>query len=703
MDLKPSNFLVSADGSALVADLGSAKKLDENSTDEILITYTDHYGHPLLKRHANTKTDSNRVRGYVKRSVLATTFDLYALGKSLFQIVSSFDEHSPHVLDPYTRKYLQLMAARLLDGHNEKQEDLALGLPERVFKEVRYETIEQVFTDFHKLIGTFELEREIPELARSAPSYVQVSTLARTPFTDRLARLMNEPLVRRQAAVSQLGLLNLLYPTATHTRLEHALGTYTNAAQYIYYLYHDPINPFFRQVMTVEDLVTVLVAAFLHDLGQYPLAHDLEDAHPVVFRHSALTKVLLKAERVEIKTMAEKFQEHLDTYWGVTASRVNDILDANPNKQDVPLKDRLLHTLIDGPIDADKLDYLVRDSHECGVPYGQVIDFPRLLRTLTVIYSRKEKGKDKEFFIGLGIHEKGRVAAECVAFARYAMFAQVYWHHTARAVKAMLHRAVWEWLESDKKSNNDQRKNDFHKFLMELGRPEDMSQASLFDSHTVTQKPNSPYGDRGWSQVHPGDLAVLQWIRDRTSTEGALLVEELLRRQMYKRLGVVTEQGNSKLWEQLQQIRRGPNYVWILELARELQKLLVQQTDNAVNQGRTLTSTAADTDAVTTAISVLKSRAAILVDVPLARAAEEEGLRYLPESQHREHRDLFENAPAMEDSRVWELLGGHVFGIAGKVRVFGHPSIAVLSRTLLTPGLVESKLGDAAYSILNRM
>jgi serine/threonine protein kinase len=409
LDLKPSNFLVAGNGAALVADLGSAKKLDPKSQEEILVTYTEQYGHPLLKRHSHTKTDSNRVRGHIKRSQLIETFDLYALGKSVFQMVNLFDENSPHELDTYTRKYLLLMAARLLDGYNDTEE-LVLGLPERVFREVRYDSISQVETDLAKLIGTFELEREVPELAMSAPSDIQTSTLARTPFTDRLARLINEPLLRRQAGISQLGLLNLLYPTATHTRLEHALGTYTNTAQYIYYLYHDPINPFFRQVMSMEDLLTALVTALLHDLGQYPLAHDLEDAYPVVFKHATLTMILLKAERTEIKTLAEAFQRRLKADWGVDAVRISQILSADPDRQEIGLKDRLLHTLIDGPIDADKLDYLVRDSHECGVPYGTVIDVPRLLRTLTVVYHRKDEG----FYVGLGIHEKGRVAAECV-------------------------------------------------------------------------------------------------------------------------------------------------------------------------------------------------------------------------------------------------------------------------------------------------
>jgi hypothetical protein len=271
-------------------------------------------------------------------------------------------------------------------------------------------------------------------------------------------------------------------------------------------------------------------------------------------------------------------------------------------------------------------------------------------------------------------------------------------------MKAMLHRAVWEWLETDNKRDNDQRKTEFHSFLMDLERPQDMSQPSLFDTIGQTRQAiASEYGERGWTQIHPGDLAVLQWVRERSSTDGALLIEELLRRQMYKRLGVVSETKNPKLWERLQQIRRGPGYDGILSLARELQKLLLQAATSAVERGERLTSTAADTDDVTAAIGILKSRTSVLVDVPLARAAEEDVLRYLPEVQHREHRGLFGHAPAMEDSQVWQLLGGHVYAIAGKVRVFGHPKIAVLSQTLLTPEVVEVHLTNAAKSVFDRM
>ena len=82
------------------------------------------------------------------------------------------------------------------------------------------------------------------------------------------------------------------------------------------------------------------------------------------------------------------------------------------------LKDRILHSLIDGPIDSDKMDYLIRDSIQLGPTYGKVIDLERLLRVLTVVFRKAGSGPT---YAALGIHENGRIPADAISFPRYAM------------------------------------------------------------------------------------------------------------------------------------------------------------------------------------------------------------------------------------------------------------------------------------------
>jgi HD superfamily phosphohydrolase len=129
------------------------------------------------------------------------------------------------------------------------------------------------------------------------------------------------------------------------------LGAYSNAAQYITALYNDPINPLFRQIASTADLLATLLAALLHDLGQYQHAHDLDDVESVVFKHETLTASLLKGDYVHFKALTESLRHRLRDEWHIEPERVLAILEANPEKLSTSIRDRLLHTIVSGPID----------------------------------------------------------------------------------------------------------------------------------------------------------------------------------------------------------------------------------------------------------------------------------------------------------------------------------------------------------------
>ena len=94
--------------------------------------------------------------------------------------------------------------------------------------------------------------------------------------------------------------------------------------------------------------------------------------------------------------------------------------------------DRLLRSVISGAIDADKMDYLERDSHHMGVPYGRHYDRQRLLSSLTL----NQAGD------GIAVAARGKVSAETFIFGRYTMFSEAYWHHTVRSASAMVEAAL---------------------------------------------------------------------------------------------------------------------------------------------------------------------------------------------------------------------------------------------------------------------
>ena len=112
---------------------------------------------------------------------------------------------------------------------------------------------------------------------------------------------------------------------------------------------------------------------------------------------------------------------------------VNRIIAGTPTN---PVES-LLCSILSGPIDIDKMDYLFRDSLHCGVPYGMNFDAPRLINSLCLNESNE----------GIAITAKGKTAAEMMVFSRYVMFSEVYWHHTARSFTAMLQRQVYDSYE----------------------------------------------------------------------------------------------------------------------------------------------------------------------------------------------------------------------------------------------------------------
>jgi HD superfamily phosphohydrolase len=146
---------------------------------------------------------------------------------------------------------------------------------------------------------------------------------------------------------------------------------------------------------------------------------------PELPRHESLVHPLLTAG--ELATIIE-------TEWGIAPARVASLVAGTAADP----AGRLLCSLLSGPIDVDKMDYLSRDSLHAGVPYGRHFDQERLLSSLCL----DESGET------LAITEKGRTAAELMVFARYVMFSEVYWHHAVRAATAMLQRSIWLVRES---------------------------------------------------------------------------------------------------------------------------------------------------------------------------------------------------------------------------------------------------------------
>ena len=260
----------------------------------------------------------------------------------------------------------------------------------------------------------------LPELVAAdvAADGVRIPPDVTVPLTPRVRALLDTAEMRRLAGISQLGLVALVYPGATHTRLEHSLGVYRLALRFLQRLQHDGR---FAAAVTATDAAAFLAAALLHDVGHWAYCHPLEDMGlDILPRHETLVHGVLTGGA--LATI-------LDRDWHVSPRRVHELIGGTATDP----AGRILHSLLSGPIDVDKMDYLARDSLHAGVPYGRHFDQDRLLASLCL----------DQTGTAVAITAKGRTAAELMVFARYVMFSEVYWHHAVRAATAMLQRAVW--------------------------------------------------------------------------------------------------------------------------------------------------------------------------------------------------------------------------------------------------------------------
>ncbi len=262
--------------------------------------------------------------------------------------------------------------------------------------------------------------RDIPEIVGldARRHLVRIPPEVDVPITPRVRQLIDTAEFRRLSHVSQVGLVALVYPAAHHSRFEHSLGVYRLALLYLKQLSYDER---FAAAISPVDAELFIVAALLHDLGHWPFCHLIEDLRlPSVPHHELFANsFMLEGEIADV----------LRDEWNINPRDVVALLSEKPRE----VRSRILSSLLSGPIDIDKMDYLSRDSLHAGVPYGRHFDQQRLIGSLCL----NEAGD------GLALTDKGKTAAEMMIFARYIMFSEVYWHHAVRAATDMLQRALY--------------------------------------------------------------------------------------------------------------------------------------------------------------------------------------------------------------------------------------------------------------------
>ncbi|KYK36211.1 MAG: hypothetical protein AYK18_12140 [Theionarchaea archaeon DG-70] len=242
--------------------------------------------------------------------------------------------------------------------------------------------------------------------------------------------------VQRLRWIKQLGTADMLYPTGSHTRFEHSLGTYYIAKQMLFFLKRTH-----QDLITEIDEENVLAAALLHDIGHVCFSHTgelfLEYCSPVKDFIAEMEKEISVHEYIGYETLGCSYMKEIidlinHQYGkGLDTDRIRSMIigeHRNSEKQ-------FLAEIIHGPIDADRTDYLLRDAYNVGFPH--IIDVQRLLSTLTVVEDKEGKS-----FYRLGVEEKGWRAVLSLFLARNRLRSTLYEHHVSRISEEILIRIL---------------------------------------------------------------------------------------------------------------------------------------------------------------------------------------------------------------------------------------------------------------------
>jgi HD superfamily phosphohydrolase len=259
------------------------------------------------------------------------------------------------------------------------------------------------------------------------------------PVDGVFLKLLARHEVQRLHSVKQLGMANTVFPGANHTRLEHSLGVFHLANR-------------MSKALRLDDDETkhVCAAALLHDICHLPYSHNISELyeHRTGTDHMELARPLIKGT---IPTFSERDRDMLDG-----TGTISELLESNGLSTDTvcdliakprsvtegleafmpdrkktsyfPSKDHL-HQMIHGPVDADQMDYLLRDAHYTGVAHGS-IDIERLMTQMKVYNDT------------IVIERGGVVAAEGLMVSRALMYTSVYFNKTVRIAEMMLSKAV---------------------------------------------------------------------------------------------------------------------------------------------------------------------------------------------------------------------------------------------------------------------
>lgn len=269
-------------------------------------------------------------------------------------------------------------------------------------------------------------------------------------FDQRFMAIIDTPEFQRLRRIRQLSTAYFVFPTAEHTRFSHSIGTYQVMKMLI-----EHFRKIFFEIdieLTDNDVDLALAVALLHDLGHGPFSHAFEKALPSVSpkkNHETWTREIITSEKSQVcKVLKENFNKHFP-------DQVAELIEKNHAAKDGKrdLKGHLdlffvLSSLISSQLDADRMDYLLRDAFFTGTTLGK-FDIHRLIDSLTLL-----PNKNGEFCIC--VKEKYLSTVEEYLLARYQMYANIYYHPFKTEMETIVQKILQRAKEVYREDSTDE-------------------------------------------------------------------------------------------------------------------------------------------------------------------------------------------------------------------------------------------------------
>jgi HD superfamily phosphohydrolase len=455
MDIKPGNIMVLTDANAgllgaahaketdrlFLIDLGAARSasLPAKSVPFIITRYFFPVHLSAKLKHHGRKVD------HAELMKVGSKIDLYSVGRVLEYVwLDRVRRQTPRFSGDSNSEVTEARKERLYRTILEDDFEVVEGLISRLMEigEAAFPTAGDARRAFQSVARRTSHSVFASRILTDQSSAIRIRLgRAMVRVAPPFDRIVDHPVFQRLRRLQQLTLLSEVFPDATHTRFSHSLYTFHLAKRFIRGLYRDT---HFRMIFTQRDVEHVLAAALLHDIGQYPFSHTIEDLRKL----GDLSRVSLLRQ---IKYDQELASEYMSR--GVDAlPSIGSILEDSGFSTDTVVylfqktaKDQ--HTdalsvgrdIISGAIDVDRVAYLAGDSDRSGMPYGAAMDIDGLVEALCV----KPAGGGEDAC--LCIEEGGVSAVEAMLTAVYWMYRDVYWRHTNRGFMAAV-KYAFEFL-----------------------------------------------------------------------------------------------------------------------------------------------------------------------------------------------------------------------------------------------------------------